>query len=147
MNLSFIRAFIFVIGNIICSTSIAQTPSPRDTSRRPGSSAISQVPKPYKEVITNKAVTSFGFFNVHKVEDKYYLEIPDRMLGREILVVNRLSKTQVGMGYGGDRIGQSVVRLEKGPNNKIFLRTISYAVYAKDSTSPIMVQGSLIYLS
>ena len=57
------------------------------------------------------------------------------MLGREILVVNRLSKTQVGMGYGGDQIGQNVIRFEKGPKNKLFLRTISYAVYAKDSTS------------
>ena len=53
----------------------------------------------------------------------------------EILVVNRLSKTQAGMGYGGDQIGQNVVRFEKGPNNKIFLRTISYGVYAKDSSS------------
>lgn len=40
-------------------------------------------------------------------------------------------------GYAGDQIGQNVVRFEKGPNNKIFLRTISYAEYAKDSTSPM----------
>ncbi len=40
-------------------------------------------------------------------------------------------------GYGGDQIGQNVIRFEKGPNNKIFLRTISFAEYAKDSTSPM----------
>ena len=39
------------------------------------------------------------------------------------------------MGYGGDPIGQNVIRFEKGPSDKIFLRTISYKVYAKDSTS------------
>ena len=40
-------------------------------------------------------------------------------------------------GYAGDQIGQNVIRFEKGPNNKIFLRNISYAEYAKDSTSPM----------
>src|SRR6185369_9750273 len=66
----------------------------------------------------------------------------DSLLNREILVVNRISKAATGMragffGYAGDQIGQNVVRFEKGPNNKIFLRTISYAEYAKDSTSPM----------
>ncbi|HYM94147.1 MAG TPA: zinc-dependent metalloprotease [Chitinophagaceae bacterium] len=94
-------------------------------------------PKPYKEVITDKAITRIGFFKVHKVEEKYYFEIPDDLLGRDILVVNRLAQTQEGMGYGGDQIGQNVIRFEKGPNHKIFLRSVSYAVYAKDSTSPM----------
>ncbi len=57
-------------------------------------------------------------------------------------MVNRISKAAAGMrngffGYAGDQIGQNVVRFEKGPNNKVFLRTISYAEYAKDSTSPM----------
>lgn len=99
-------------------------------------------PKSYKEVITDKATTDEGLFKVHKIEDKYYFEIPDSLLGRDILVVNRISKAAAGMrngffGYAGDQIGQNVIRFEKGPNNKIFLRTISYAEYAKDSTSPM----------
>src|SRR6187399_3693493 len=93
--------------------------------------------RPYREIITDKAITKNGFFKVHKVEDKYYFEIPNDMLWRDILVVNRLSQTQAGTGYGGDQVGQNVVRFDKGPNNRIFLRTISYAVYAKDSTSPM----------
>ena len=40
-------------------------------------------------------------------------------------------------GYAGDQVGQNVIRFEKGPNNKIFLRTISFAEYSKDSTSPM----------
>ena len=99
-------------------------------------------PKPYAEVITDKAKTDEGLFKVHKVEDKYYFEIPDSLLDREILVVNRISKAAAGMrngffGYAGDQIGQNVIRFEKGPNHKIFLRTISYAEYAKDSTAPM----------
>lgn len=107
-----------------------------DTTRPTGQRPTTGV-RPYKEIITDKAVTTIGFFKVHKVEDKYYFEIPNDMLDRDILVVNRLSKTQAGTGYGGDQVGQSVIRYDRGPNNKIFLRTISYAVYAKDSTSPM----------
>ena len=58
-------------------------------------------PKPYKEVITSKAVSDAGLFWVHKVEDKYYFEIPDSLFNRDILVVNRISKAGAGMRSGG----------------------------------------------
>jgi hypothetical protein len=125
----------------ICTMAFSQQ---RDTTRLGGNGGgggrqqpATTAPKPYNEVITSKAITYHGFFKVHKVEDKYYFEIPDSLLGRDILTVNRLAQTQEGMGYGGDQIGQNVIRFEKGPNHKIFLRDISYAVYAKDSTSPM----------
>ncbi|MGC4102278.1 MAG: zinc-dependent metalloprotease [Ferruginibacter sp.] len=99
-------------------------------------------PKPYKEVITDKAKTSRGLFVVHKVEDKYYFELPQKLLGRDILVVNRISKSSVESpkqfnGYAGDEIGSNVIRFEKGPNNKIFLKNISYSVNPSDSTKPM----------
>jgi hypothetical protein len=115
----------------------------RDTARTaPGGPTRSTAPRPYKEIITDKAKTDDGLFKVHKIDDKYFFEIPDSLLGRDILAVNRISKAAAGMrngffGYAGDQIGQNVVRFEKGPNNKVFLRTISYAEYAKDSTSPM----------
>ena len=137
MQPSFLRIFLLFITVSASAAVMAQpgTGTRPDTSRKPTPPAASTGPKPYKEVITDKAVTRSGFFKVHKVEDKYFFEIPDNLLIRDILVVNRLSKTQAGQGYGGDQIGQNVVRFEKGPNNKIFLRTVSYGVYAKDSTS------------
>ena len=52
-------------------------------------------PKPYKEVITDKAKTTKGFFTIHKIEDKYYCEIPPGLLSRDILMVNRVSKSSV----------------------------------------------------
>lgn len=109
-------------------------PQSGDTTRPTGQRTA---PRPYKEVITDKAITMNGFFKVHKVDDKYYFEIPNDMLWRDILVVNRISRTQAGSGYGGDQVGQNVIRFDKGPNNRMFLRTISYAVYARDSTSPM----------
>jgi len=96
--------------------------------------------KPYKEIITDKAVSDEGVFTVHKVDDKYYFEIPDAMLKKEFLLVTRLTKAAAGMrtgtsGYAGDQIGQQVIAFEKGPKDKILLRSISHVDYAKDSTS------------
>jgi hypothetical protein len=108
-------------------------------------------PKAYKEVITDKAITKKGLFAVHKVDDKWYFELGDSLLGRDILIVNRISKapidTRAGfLGFAGDEINENVIRFEKGPNNRIFLRNISYSVYAKDSTRPMYksVQNSNI---
>ena len=55
-------------------------------------SASKKGPKPYNKVITDKAVTKHGLFTVHKVDDKWYFEIPDSLLGREMIVTTRYSK-------------------------------------------------------
>ena len=121
----------------------AQTP-PAAPPAKPG-------PKPYKEVITDKASTRKGVMLVHKVEEKWFFELGDSLMGRDILVVNRISKapidTRAGfLGFAGDEINENVIRFEKGPNNKIFLRNLSFSVYAKDSTKPMFktVQNSNI---
>lgn len=147
MHSLFNRWGLTVLASTIIMAAAAQAPIVRDTTRGPmsgpgGIRPSSNGPKPYKEVITDKAKTDEGLFKVHKLEDKYFFEIPDALLGRDILVVNRISKAAAGMrngffGYAGDQIGQNVIRFEKGPNNKVFLRNISYAEYAKDSTSPM----------
>lgn len=94
--------------------------------------------KPYGEVITKEAKTNTGFFKVHKVKDKFYFELPDSIMERDILVVNRISKAPVNryksmVGYPGDQIGENVIRFEKGPNNKVFIRSISYLEQANDT--------------
>lgn len=118
---------------------------PNDTSRRAafpggfaGAAATRTAPKPYKTVITEKAVTRNGLFKTHKVDDKYYFEIGDSVLNREILVVSRISKAgaevRAADGYAGDQIGSCVIKFEKGPGNRIFLRKLSYSTYSPDST-------------
>jgi len=96
--------------------------------------------KSYKEIITDKAISDQGVITVHKIDEKYYFEIPDNILKKEFLLVTRLTKAAAGMrsggaGYAGDQIGQQVVAFEKGPKDKILLRSISFVEYAKDSTS------------
>jgi hypothetical protein len=116
-------------------------PAQRDTSKTVQLTAPAPPrtgPKPYKEVITEKAMSRKGLFAVHRVDEKWFFEIGDSLMNRDILVVNRIAKapanTRAGFfGYAGDEINQNVIRFEKGPNNKLFLRDISYAVYARDT--------------
>lgn len=94
-------------------------------------------PKPFREVITGKAQTSRGLFTVHKIEDKYYFEIPDSLLGREFMAITRVSKAATGLGYGGEQANRQVLRWEKGPDNRLFLRVPLYMNVATDTTQPI----------
>jgi len=118
-------------------------PAASDSTRRtPGAalgSGIRAQPKPYDQVITGKAISRKGMITTHKIEDKYYFEIADSTLGRDILVVSRISKSgaevRAAQGYAGDQIGSAVIRFEKGPNNRIFMRKISYRTYGPDSTT------------
>lgn len=111
----------------------------RDTTQ-PRPAAKSTEPKPFESVITDKAVTQSGFITVHKVGENYYWEIPDSIMDRDILVVNRISKAPAGaksgfFGYGGDQIGSSVIQFAKGPNHKVYIKTISFAESASDSSA------------
>ncbi len=131
----------FVIAQVKDSATVGKDTA-KVTPAKPGEKpdAKKTGPKPFKEIITAKAISDDGVFNVHKVEDKYFFEIPDAMLTKEFLLVTRLTKSAAGMrtgttGYAGDQIGQSVITFEKGPKDKILMRSISYMDYAKDSTS------------
>lgn len=92
-----------------------------------------QGPKAYKDVITSKAISKTGLFTVHKVEDKYYFEIADSILGREILSVVRFAKVPAGAGYGGEIANQQTIKFERGPNNNVFLRTITLVNQAEEN--------------
>jgi Met-zincin/Domain of unknown function (DUF5117)/Domain of unknown function (DUF5118) len=111
------------------------TPVSLSTPPKPG-------PKAFKDIITDKAISKKGLFTVYKLEDKWFFEIHDSLLNREILVVNRLSKAAAGMrnfffGYAGDQIGSNVISFKRGPNNKVFMMKLSYDEISKDSTMPM----------
>jgi hypothetical protein len=114
----------------------------RDISGIKDSSRTVSPFKPYIDFVNAKTSTSKGLFTIHKTEEKWFVEINDSVIGRDILVVTRLSKAGADMrnqilGYAGDEVNESVIRFDKGPDNKIFLRKISYTEYSKDSTKSL----------
>ncbi len=88
--------------------------------------------KTYKDFITKKAVSDEGLFTIHKVDDKYYYEIPDSLLNKEMLMVTRVSKTASGIGFGGGQLGEQVLRWQK-EGKRILLRVVSHNIVASDS--------------
>src|SRR5690606_38150850 len=91
--------------------------------------------KPYDKVITKAAKTDEGLFTVHQIADDYYYEIPDSLFNREMLMVTRIAQTASGIGFGGGKTNEQVLRWEK-KNNRVLLRVVSHDVYAAD-TLPI----------
>ena len=89
--------------------------------------------KPYGSVVTPDAETSRGFISVHKVNNRFLLELPDSVIGRDLYTVNRITKSSqdwrnpLGMlcSYGGDWIGQCLFRFTKAAGNKLQLEVIS----------------------
>ncbi|MFZ4770231.1 MAG: zinc-dependent metalloprotease [Ferruginibacter sp.] len=137
---SLLVAGFLLLGQTVLAQRPATAPSKApETGNPPVVAPKTTGPKPYKEVITAKAKTEKGLLITHTLDDKYFFEIPDAILNREILVVNRISKAAAAgdlgrSGYAGDQIGENVIVFEKGPNNKIFLKSISYQENSKDSS-------------
>lgn len=89
--------------------------------------------KPYDAVVTTGAQSAKGFITVHKVNDRYLLELPDSVIGRDLYTVNRITRSSQDWrnplgglcSFGGDWIGQCLFRFTKAPGDKLQLEVIS----------------------
>lgn len=95
-------------------------------------------PRPYAQVITDKAVTDAGGITVHRVDDRWFFEVPDSLLGRDFLLVTRVAGVPANFGgfiSAGMSTGERVVRWER-LGERLLLRTIEFDAVA-DDTLPI----------
>ena len=114
----------------------AQDPAAPAPGGRGGAGAAA-APRPYAQVITAAAKTSKGIFTVHRVNDSLYFEIPKAEMGKDYLLVTQLKKTTLGAGYGGDPVGNRMLRWElKG--NRVLLEGINYNVMSSDPANPVV---------
>ena len=74
-------------------------------------------------------------FLVHRIDDKIFYEIPQSALGKDMLWVTQIEKTGTGSGYGGDQVGDRVVRWELRGED-VLLRDVKYDIRA-DTKDPI----------
>lgn len=130
-KLSYVMATLFAITIASCSTSQSKVASKASASKSKAKDSKNAI-KPYGKVITKDAKTDEGLFTVHKLDDKYFYEIPDSLMGREMLMVTRIAKTAGGLGFGGGKQNTSVLRWEV-KDKKVLLRVVSHQVYAADS--------------
>ncbi len=105
-----------------------QPPPTASAEAKPAAPAKKSKFKSYTEVITKDAVTDDGLFTVHKVDDKYYFEMSNAMLGKELLIVSRIAGTVENFNFGGAGMAarpQQIIRFER-IDNSILLRSVSY---------------------
>lgn len=89
--------------------------------------SISKI-KPLADIITEEAKSDTGLFTVHQMGDKYFFEMPNDLLDKELLVVSRISGHVKNLNFGGAGMKsrpQQVVRWQKH-NDNILLRSVSY---------------------
>ena len=115
-----------------CAKGGAQTPTPEQADSASSGESKKEKDKKYSDVITDKAITDSGLFIVHKVEDKFFYEIPTDVLEKEMLLVSRIARTANNIGYGGEKNNTQTVRWQRN-GKQIFIRVISYANVAADS--------------
>ncbi len=135
-----VRTFLtFLLGVVLlagCRTTkpVTSPPSGAQTAAKANGDKKKK-DKTYRDVITEEAETDEGLFDVHRVEEKYYYEIPDSLLDREMLLVTRIARTENNIGYGGMKANTQVVRWQK-QGKKILLRIVSFENVA-DEEDPI----------
>ncbi|WEK33812.1 MAG: zinc-dependent metalloprotease [Candidatus Pseudobacter hemicellulosilyticus] len=104
--------------------------------------------KPYEQVVTGEARTSKGFISVHALNNRYLLEVPDSILGRDLFAVNRLVRSAQDWrhplgglcSYGNDWIGQTLFRFRKDAGDKLVLEVLSTSERA-DSSAPYLLDA------
>ena len=92
-------------------------------------------PRPYNQVVTDRAVSDGGGITVHKIEDRYLFEVPDTLVNRDFLLVSRIAGVPANVGgflSAGTSVGERLVRWERS-GDRISLRSISVEAVAADS--------------
>ena len=101
------------------------------------------VPRPYATVITPRAKSKKGVFDVHQVGSRLYFEIPADQLNKDFVITSVLAGTAATIGINGTLGTDRVVRFERR-ENRIFMRDINYNNVASDSTLSTARAMSLI---
>src|SRR5262245_8655596 len=113
-----------VLGAMATVSASAQTPPTTPPTQQqqqpPATDAAAQPPRrglrPYAQVITARAITDRGGITVHRVDDRYFFEVPDSLVGRDFLMVTRVSGAPSGSGgfqTAGTSLNERMVRWEK----------------------------------
>ena len=97
-------------------------------------------PEALDKFIKKDAEVKDGLVKIISQDDKFYFAVPDSLLGKEILVVSRLTRAAAGVrgmfsGYAGDQVNQTVIFFEKGPDDRIFIREMDYSEMAEPSSA------------
>jgi hypothetical protein len=111
----------------------AATQAPSTAAQGPGGAP--QGPRPYDQVITRVARSDSGLFLVHRVGTRLYFEVPDSLLGRDMLLISKIHQAPEDLSpflNAGSSVAEQVVRWER-EGDRLLLRSFAYRYVAADS--------------
>lgn len=77
----------------------------------------------YDELIKKGGTTLHGLFVTRHIDDKWYFEVPDSLLGRYLLAVTRYTSVPQGLGrFAGEEANEATVYFEKRGQGTMLLR-------------------------
>jgi hypothetical protein len=116
--------------------STTAAPSAAQDAPRPtagGGGGATGQPRPYRQVVTDRAVTQNGLFKIHRIGERLLFEIPTGALNREMLLISRPveSTLQDPAGFFGGGMRQ-IVQWERR-ENRVVLRARQFILTADSS--------------
>lgn len=99
--------------------------------------AFAQI-KDYHDVVPAAATSDEGLFRVHRVGPTLLFEIPDALLGRDMIIMSRYASAQQGLADGGAMMAPNIVVRWERRDDRLMLRALSYGTTA-DAGSPLAV--------
>ena len=125
------RIFFFILLIGFAGHTMAQSKAPLKTD------SVRSAVKSYSEIVTAKATSKKGLISIHQDGNKYYFEIPDSILGRELLLTTWLVKVPGGSPkFGGEVLNTQTIMFEKDRVNKIALKGIR--ILSQSDTSNVI---------
>lgn len=89
----------------------------------------------YEEVVPATAERVEGLFTVHRDGDRLLFEIPDAVLGRDMIIMSRFAKVQEGLAQGGANMAPNIVVRWERRGDRILVRALSYQNVADEDSS------------
>lgn len=133
-------SFILVISIVLMSCSGPKnTASTSSQSERQSRSSANEGIKPFKDVIKSSAKKDEGLFTIYLQGDDIFFEIPNELLGREMLLVSRVAGVPPGFsGFNsaGSKSQEQVISFTRN-NERVLIRKKSYSAVA-DENDPVL---------
>ena len=119
------KNIIFFISIFLISLlSFSQDDDKKSEDEKSDSDKKEKKEKVYSDLINDKAITDSGLFDVHKIDDKYYYEINDSLLGRDMLMVTRIVNLSKEIPINRHKMSEQVLSWQRFNNNILFIFTI-----------------------
>lgn len=123
---------------VVGCTGAKSTASSSSSNPRQAKPSSSDGIKPFSDVIKSSAEKDEGLFNVYQQEEDIFFEIPNELLGREMLLVSRVAGVPPGFsGFNsaGSKSEEQVISFTRN-KDRILIRKKSYNAVA-DEGDPV----------